>query len=237
MPESDILEPPVTDKTFLKLIQAIQTVSIKSAVVDNTDTESSTKALSAGQGFKLQREVDADRGENSAYDPTATYDVGEFCINDNALYKCNTAISTPEAWDASHWDAVNLKGLDMSVTSLSDVVDGIQWKLVWTNPDTTVNFNQQTAQFDISEYRYIMIVFKELTTSNNRFATIFPLDGSRFICDSLRWTGAYGIPYMRSVYADTNGLAISTGYYLGANNYATVADNSVAIPVNIYASK
>ena len=121
MPENDILEPPVTDKTFLKLIQAIQTVSIKSAVVDNTDTESSTKALSAGQGFKLQREVDADRGENSAYDPTATYEVGDFCINDNALYKCNTAISTPEAWDASHWDAVNLKGLDMSVTSLNTV--------------------------------------------------------------------------------------------------------------------
>lgn len=37
------------------------------------------------------------------YDSTATYAVGDYCIYDDKLYKCNTAISTAEAWNASHW--------------------------------------------------------------------------------------------------------------------------------------
>lgn len=43
-----------------------------------------------------------------AYDDTATYAVGDLCIYNNALYKCTTAITTPEAWNASHWTATSL---------------------------------------------------------------------------------------------------------------------------------
>ena len=39
------------------------------------------------------------------YDPTTTYDVGEFCVHNNILYKCTTAISSPEAWTAAHWSS------------------------------------------------------------------------------------------------------------------------------------
>ena len=39
------------------------------------------------------------------YDPTTTYDVGEFCVHNNMLYKCTTAISSPEAWTAAHWSS------------------------------------------------------------------------------------------------------------------------------------
>lgn len=43
-----------------------------------------------------------------AYDDTATYAVGDLCIHDNQLYKCTTAITTAEAWNASHWTATNI---------------------------------------------------------------------------------------------------------------------------------
>lgn len=39
------------------------------------------------------------------YDSTATYAVGDYCIKDGLLYKCTTAISTAEAWNAGHWES------------------------------------------------------------------------------------------------------------------------------------
>lgn len=43
-----------------------------------------------------------------AYDDTATYAVGDLCIYNNALYKCTTAITTAEAWNANHWTAMSI---------------------------------------------------------------------------------------------------------------------------------
>lgn len=37
------------------------------------------------------------------YDSTATYDEGDFVICEGVLYKCTTAISTPEEWTPAHW--------------------------------------------------------------------------------------------------------------------------------------
>lgn len=37
------------------------------------------------------------------YDPTSTYNEGDFVVHDGLLYKCNTTISTAEAWTAAHW--------------------------------------------------------------------------------------------------------------------------------------
>ena len=42
---------------------------------------------------------------SDAYDSTHTYNVGDYCIHENVLYKCNTA-STTGTWDSSKWDAV-----------------------------------------------------------------------------------------------------------------------------------
>lgn len=44
-----------------------------------------------------------------AYDSTASYAVGDLCIKDNTLYKCNTAIASGgETWTAAHWDATTV---------------------------------------------------------------------------------------------------------------------------------
>ena len=37
------------------------------------------------------------------YDPTATYNVGDYCIYQGVLYKCTTAIAVAEAWNSAHW--------------------------------------------------------------------------------------------------------------------------------------
>ena len=37
------------------------------------------------------------------YDPTATYNVGDYCIYQGVLYKCTTAIAVAEVWNSAHW--------------------------------------------------------------------------------------------------------------------------------------
>lgn len=44
---------------------------------------------------------------SDAYSST-TYDVGDYCIYQNTLYKCNTAITVAEAWTAAHWTATTV---------------------------------------------------------------------------------------------------------------------------------
>jgi len=54
-----------------------------------------------------------------AYDNTATYEVGDYCLYSGQLYECTTAITTAEAWDSTHWTAVTVGG------ELSTVKDGL----------------------------------------------------------------------------------------------------------------
>lgn len=42
----------------------------------------------------------------SAYDSSATYFEGEFCKYSGNVYECNSAITTAESWDATHWDLI-----------------------------------------------------------------------------------------------------------------------------------
>lgn len=43
------------------------------------------------------------------YDNTSTYAVGAYCIYDNKLYKCTTAVSSAEDFDSTKWNEVNIK--------------------------------------------------------------------------------------------------------------------------------
>lgn len=44
----------------------------------------------------------------NVYDSTATYAVGDYCIQANTLYKCTTAIAVGEAFDSSKWTSVKV---------------------------------------------------------------------------------------------------------------------------------
>lgn len=40
------------------------------------------------------------------YSSSATYAVGDYCVHDNKMYRCTTAISTAENWNSAHWSLV-----------------------------------------------------------------------------------------------------------------------------------
>ena len=53
--------------------------------------------------YKANKTVIAD-----VYNASATYSWGDYCIYGDVLYKCNGAISTPEAWTPGHWTPENV---------------------------------------------------------------------------------------------------------------------------------
>lgn len=44
----------------------------------------------------------------SDYSSSSTYIIGDLCIYNNKLYRCKTAISTSEVWNATHWEEKTL---------------------------------------------------------------------------------------------------------------------------------
>jgi hypothetical protein len=44
-----------------------------------------------------------DRNLAADYDPSATYALGDYCMYQNVLYTCTTAIPSGEPWTPSHW--------------------------------------------------------------------------------------------------------------------------------------
>ena len=65
------------------------------------------------------------------------YAKGDFCIHDNVLYKCSTAITTAEAWNAAHWTATTI-GDELATTN-----DHIENKLKYIDINVT---NDKTVQ-------------------------------------------------------------------------------------------
>lgn len=43
---------------------------------------------------------------SDAYDPTKTYTAGEYCIQNNTLYRANA--NTTGTWDSTKWDATSI---------------------------------------------------------------------------------------------------------------------------------
>ena len=56
------------------------------------------------------------------YDATATYDVNDLCLHNDTLYRCNTAISTAEAWNSLHWTQTTID--DEKVAKAGDTMTG-----------------------------------------------------------------------------------------------------------------
>lgn len=105
-----------------------------SVTYDKTATYQSGTAGAALNDLNRQLS-DLEDSISDAYDATASYAVGDFCINDNTLYRCNTAIPTGgEAWTPAHWDAVQIVDLlgsgggavsDVQINGTSILSDGV----------------------------------------------------------------------------------------------------------------
>lgn len=60
-----------------------------------------------------------------AYDSTSTYDVGDYVIYNNILYKCIANITVPESFDGTHWSRTTVEEIITQITS--DLTNIMHW--------------------------------------------------------------------------------------------------------------
>ena len=97
----------------------------------NSGTNATNAAASASAAASSATDA-ATAATNIAptYSSSSTYAVGDYVLYNGALYECNTAITTAEAWTAAHWTAVKVGGeltdLKNAFDSLDERVDAIE---------------------------------------------------------------------------------------------------------------
>ena len=89
------------------------------------------------QRFKTKLDAQTNGLIAPVYDSTKTYDVGDYVIYNNDLYRCTTAITTAEAWTAAHWTQV---ALGDDVADLKSAISyGTYYKNMLLTESNTIN--------------------------------------------------------------------------------------------------
>ena len=86
--------------------------------MDKIDVQMKKNADSAQQS----KDIVSDK-----YSATNTYAVGDYCIHENILYKCKTAITTGEAFDSNKWIQTTCG------TEFRGLNSNLEWKLLADN--------------------------------------------------------------------------------------------------------
>lgn len=133
------------------------------------------------------------------------------------------------------------------ITNVEDAINNLRqiWsytKLLWENPDTTVDFPDQTLELDISKYNYVLIETKRYKRDgvdgyngglNPQFQFI-KVGESSYI---MGIDNNYAYHYIRDVTVTSTGITFSKAYsrsYNLSNGSGFIDD---AIPVRIYGIK
>ncbi len=129
----------------------------KAAVPDGSIDADVTRAEEVAE--QIQQIVDTAAGTVTQsiapeYDPTLTYAVGAMVLYENELYRCTSAIATPEAWTQGHWtrttmaqDVSQLKEdlTSMQTATASDVGKALKAKTVTNGKVTEWEFGAAGA--------------------------------------------------------------------------------------------
>lgn len=104
-----------------------------------------------------------------AYDDTATYAVGNYCIYDNILYKCNTDIDTAESFDSSKWDAIKVTEEISNLTEEISDLDSNLGDVVLLATATNLNVTGVDVTFTetLNNFAYCYVVGGYGNTNNN----------------------------------------------------------------------
>ena len=71
------------------------------------------------------------------YDPDeGTYEVGKYVVYNNDLYRCNTAITVPEAWVAAKWDSETIGGVLENFILIQDTQPIEETNRLWVKETT-----------------------------------------------------------------------------------------------------
>ena len=162
------------DPTTLYIITDAQS-SYQTKTDNGLDTEATTIV---GGINELHDSIGAD-----AYDDTASYTVGQYCIYNNSLYRCKA--NTSGAWDSSKWEAKTITSLIESKADSSDIP---------TNVAHRISVNSNTISALVSFHSFIMLAGYSymFCRTSPTYGQLFNItDGS--VLATVNGTGSFGI--------------------------------------------
>ena len=135
------------------LYRATAAIAIGDTITPGTNcvaTNVMTEVESGGGGGgseKLNSTQAAD-----AYDPTATYAVGDKVSYAGNVYSCISAISTPEAWDSTHWDQVDpiqdqVDDVRNTLNQLGNSQNAVEDAIAYVQSGDTASWTYTEGQF------------------------------------------------------------------------------------------
>lgn len=110
---------------------------------DNRTIETVLNGLEVEDANLHDRIDNAVRNDADVYSSAGTYAVGELVIRSDKLYRCITAITSPEAWTAAHWTETTLEA------ELNRAVNAV-------NGNIGIVENGDTASQNITEGQFVI---------------------------------------------------------------------------------
>lgn len=140
--------------------------NVRDKLVNNLlATKAGTGALDAAQGKVLKDLVGSVLGQQADTYGKKTYAVGDYCIYENALYKCSTAISSAEDWTAGHWTkttiAAELKSIVGSVATVNNAITELNGKTEKIHAEKIIITADSTNVTDV-----INAIYSQMAISN-----------------------------------------------------------------------
>ena len=140
--------------------------NVRDKLVNNLlATKAGTGALDAAQGKVLKDLVGSVLGQQADTYGKKTYAVGDYCIYENALYKCSTAISSAEDWTEGHWTkttiAAELKSIVGSVATVNNAITELNGKTEKIHAEKIIITADSTNVTDV-----INAIYSQMAISN-----------------------------------------------------------------------
>ena len=157
-----ITEVDVPDRWISKNFQSGYAYKLETSKIDLTSYATLTDLSNAISGVLSNLA--------GLYDSTLTYTIGEVVIHDNKLYSCSTTITTPEAWDSTHWTQTTIASEFVNLHG-SQVIDGDK---IFSNGLYTTDSSIVDSSNGLStQYRYKGQVVFYISASSFQFAKSF----------------------------------------------------------------
>lgn len=148
------------------------------AVVAKVEAQTAAQSASAAYGTSLLA---------PNYSTEATYTVGQHVIYSGNLYSCITAITTPEAWDATHWTQVQVGN---EVNDLkSAFVNGIvrSTTSIWVNGSLVSTTGITAVSTTKIRSEVIDRDIISVTPASGYYVCVFVYDGNTYLGN---WNGS-----------------------------------------------
>lgn len=178
-------------------------------------------------------------GIAAQYSTSSTYNVGDYVIYNDSLYRCTTAITTAESWTAGHWKAITLTDdLQTIKTTADDAYEAISideaptWELGTINATTGVNATSSNRIRTASSFVITPSVTVSVPAGAFVFLRPYTDDNTFSVYGTTKFTGTFNLVDKIGSWLSTHPLVTKmrfVGGFLDDSSISSVSDLTITV--------